>query len=178
MSDLWDDIVETVTEGAEKLEGSLTHSLRSIEDSIDTDDDGSLLDEFGNAIKEIPIVGDQLGSVGEELGDMVTDVLGTRNAGVFSEHGTRDEDTSDPDYQPDSEFEHQGGGFGSWVNDKLGIGENDPAALPALATVAVLGPAAGAIVELGDTLRDNDDPMIAGDQSSDYYDYDNGGGDD
>jgi hypothetical protein len=165
MSDLWDDIVETVSEGAEKLEGSLTHSLRSIEDSIDTDDDGSLLDELGTVIKEIPVVGDHLGSVGEELGDMVTDVLGTRNAGVFSEHGTRDEDTSDPDYKPDSEFEQQGGGFGSWVNDKLGIGENSPADIPG----------AGVIVMAGDYLLDNDDPMVAGDQSSDYYDYDNGG---
>jgi hypothetical protein len=164
--------------------GSAVHSLRVIEDAMDTDDDGSLLDEVaGNWIKDVPIVGNILGEAGEDFGDFLTDMQGTRKSGLFSAHGTYDPNTSDSDYRPDSEFLRQRAGYGMWVNDSLGIGEQDASEVLLgmgsfpnnhAGSASVGGPAIilGAV---GEWVEEEDDPFVPGDQSNTYHDYDNGG---
>jgi hypothetical protein len=122
--------LEDIAEGAERLGNraldSLTHSARELEKEYDTDHDGSLLDNvLPDAVGKIPIVGDFIKPIGEELGDMATDIMGTRHEGLFSEESTFDADTvTDQDYK-DGHFD----GFGQGINDEFGIGENNPAEL-------------------------------------------------
>lgn len=167
-------VSETLSEGAEKLGAAATHSLRSIEDGIDTDDDGSLLDEvMGGAIQKVPYVGGTIGAVGEEVGDFLTDALGTRHTGVFSQEGTYEQDTKDTDYQPDSQFQQQGGGFGQWLNETTGI--NDHVSPETIVDLG-LGGTPYLAVGGGDEMRDNVDVYASPDQTDEngHVDYDQG----
>ncbi len=151
--------MEEVAEGAERLGNraldSLTHSARELEKEYDSDHDGSLLDNIlPDAVGKIPIVGDFIKPVGEELGDMATDIMGTRHEGLFDEESTFDAKTvTDQDYK-DGHFD----GLGQGINDEFGIGENSPADL-----LQGYGMMTGALGTLGigyiaEELRGRDDP--------------------
>jgi peptidoglycan hydrolase-like protein with peptidoglycan-binding domain len=85
---------------AHAVADSYVHSARQLEDAIDHDDDGSLVDEaISGAIRDIPFVGPTVGAIGDEMGDFVTDALGTRHTGIFSRHGTWSPNTADDDYR-------------------------------------------------------------------------------
>jgi hypothetical protein len=180
MTDWIDEAISDVSDAAEsvgdfasgladKVADSVTHSARSIETDIDTDKDGSLLDDvLGGAVGAIPIVGDVFGgaleSTAGEIGDFATDVMGTREHGFFSEEGTLDAaNSTDSDYKGDGSFD----GVGSYINEGLGIGENDPAAIAAVVGtggfVMGAGGAAGivgAIGAIGEEVRDREDPYV------------------
>lgn len=175
-----------VSEGLEKAETSLAAPMREIEESVDTDHDGSLLDDvMGGAVKqlapEIPVVGealsDTIGTLGNEYGDMLTDTMGTRQHGMFSEDGTYDASTTtDEDYKPGSAIEQGTEGFGNWVNNELGIGENDPAdiALGAAAISPVFA-AAGVVGALGEMTQDVEQ-FERSEPSDEDVSYDDAGG--
>jgi hypothetical protein len=180
MTDWIDEVVSDVSAAADsvsdfaggladKVADSVTHSARSIEADLDTDKDGSLLDDIaGGAVGAIPIVGDVFGgalkSTAEELGDFATDVMGTRAHGVFSEEGTLDAaNSTDKDYRGDGTFD----GVGTYINEGLGIGESDPAAIAAVVGTAgaVIGTGGvygvvGAIGALGEAVQDREDPFV------------------
>ncbi|MGH9186992.1 MAG: hypothetical protein ACRD0U_14420 [Acidimicrobiales bacterium] len=95
-----------------------------VEEQVDTDSDGSLLDNILETAAEYVPYADKLLPEGaaEDAGDFLTDTMGTRKAGVFSEEGTWSAESSDADYQGDGVFD----GAGQWVNETFGIGENRP----------------------------------------------------
>jgi hypothetical protein len=171
MTDWIDDAVDFAGGLVDKVEDSVAHTAAAVEASIDTDKDGSLLDDIGGTMAglagDIPIVGGVLENIAkpiaEDLGDFATDTMGTRSQGIFTEKGTLDvENTTDPDYKGDGTFD----GVGTYLNKELGIGENDPATLLEVggAALATMGNPAGltyaAIGALGDAVKDEPDPFV------------------
>jgi hypothetical protein len=125
MDEFIDDVIDTAERVGEFAEGlvdvaadSFTHSARGVEASLDTDKDGSLIDNLLSApLGDVPFVGSTLqailGTTMEEIGDFATDAAGTRKHGVFSEMGTLDvKATTDDDYKGDGSF----AGVGDYIN--------------------------------------------------------------
>lgn len=164
--------LEDVAEGAKNLGNraldSLTHSARELEKEYDSDHDGSLLDNIlPDAVGKIPIVGDFIKPIGEELGDMATDIMGTRHQGVFSKEGTFDAETvTDKDYK-DGHFD----GLGQGINDAFGIGENNPAEL--LTDFGKMGGGVGAMGmgQLAEELRGREDPYAQSEDGASQDSY-------
>ncbi|MBW4698731.1 MAG: hypothetical protein KME03_12705 [Aphanocapsa lilacina HA4352-LM1] len=161
-----DNALDSAERLGNKALDSVTHSARAIEDEIDSDHDGSLIDNFvPDLVGKIPVVGEfakgALEPVAEELGDMTTDILGTRNQGLFSEEGSFDaEKCEDEDYKGDGHFD----GFGQAINEEFGIGENNPADLligfgAATTPLGILNPGPIGLGMVANELRGREDPF-------------------
>jgi len=162
VQDIQRDVGEAAIRLADAALNSIAHTGRGIEASIDTDRDGSLLDnQLSKIAGEVPIVGETWAHIGEQVGDFATDVMGTRKGGLFSETGTLDnERTTDNDYRRDGTLQ---GGFGQTVNETIGLGDQqDPAAwlIGAGGATAVMGGfAATGIGVAAEAVREREDPL-------------------
>ena len=123
----------------------LVHNARQWENDLDSDHDGSVLDQVGRSMQEhVPVVGPFVGQPLEDLGDCATDIMGTRDQGVFSHAGTLDTAaTTDTDYSVDGEYDH---GVGQAINNSLGL--NIDPAVPAAMAVGSLTGGAGSLAVL------------------------------
>jgi cell division septation protein DedD len=162
VQDIQRDVGEATLRLADAALNSIARTGREIEASIDTDKDGSLLDnQLSNIAGDIPIAGETWAHIGEQVGDFATDVMGTRKGGLFSKEGTLErERTTDDDYLGDGTLQ---GGFGQTVNETIGLGDQqDPAAWligAGAATAPMGGSVATGIGVVAEAVREREDPL-------------------
>jgi hypothetical protein len=100
-------------------------NARRWERDMDSDRDGSVIDQVGAELRDKLPGGKVLGGPIEDLGDGITDLLGTRDEGIFTHASTRDtETTTDVRYRGDG---IDAAGTGQIINEALGGVDVDPA---------------------------------------------------